>query len=187
MHPRLAAMATLGREIAMPASVLVCLAAFGSADIGNTGASVAERVAPPPTTDTALVIRPPAIAFAAADVGAVSRKVTEMVTEEPAKAPVEPEPDPIVTAALTNSPEVLPAEAQPSRQMKRAWRLWSLGTLIAPLVRPPPVRLTFAISVQLKRSASTVISGSFTSVRPRKTPSGSRKRGKSPSNEKAGW
>ena len=91
MHPRLAAMATLGREIAMPASVLVCLAAFGSADIGNTGASVAERVAPPPTTDTALDIRPPAIAFAAADVGAVSQRVTEMVTEEPAKAPVEPE------------------------------------------------------------------------------------------------
>ena len=114
MHPRLAAMATLGREIAMPASVLVCLAAFGSADIGNTGASVAERVAPPPTTDSALAIRPPAIAFAAADVGAVSQRVTEMVTEEPAEAPVEPEPDPIVTAALTtNSPEMLPAEAQP--------------------------------------------------------------------------
>jgi hypothetical protein len=105
-------MATLGREIAMPASVLVCLAAFGSADIGNTGASVTERVAPPPTADTALVIRPPAIAFAAADVGAVSQRVTEMVTEEPAKALVEPEPEPIVTAALTNSPEVLPAEAQ---------------------------------------------------------------------------
>ena len=34
--------------------------------------------------------------------------------------------------------------------MKRAWRLWSLATSIAPLVHPPPVRLTFAISVQLK-------------------------------------
>lgn len=112
MHPRLAAMATLGREIAMPASVLVCLAALGSADIGNSGASVAERVAPP-TSDAALAIRPPAIAFAAADVGAVSQRVTEMATEEPAKAPVEPEPDPIVTAALTNSPEVLPAEVPP--------------------------------------------------------------------------
>lgn len=113
MHPRLAAMATLGREIAMPASVLVCLAALGSADIGNSGASVAERAAPPPTSDTALAIRPPVIAFTTADVGGVSRTVTEMVTEEPAKAPVEPESDPIVTAALTNSPEVLPAEAPP--------------------------------------------------------------------------
>lgn len=90
MHPRLAAMATLGREIAMPASVLVCLAALGSADIGNSGASVAERAAPPPTSDTALAIRPPVIAFTTADVGGVSRTVTEMVTEEPAKAPVEP-------------------------------------------------------------------------------------------------
>ena len=113
MHPRLAAMATLGREIAMPASVLVCLAALGSADIGNSGASVAERAAPPPTSDTALAIRPPVIAFTTADVGGVSRTVTEMVTEEPAKAPVEPESDPIVTAALTNSPEVLPAEVPP--------------------------------------------------------------------------
>lgn len=113
MHPRLAAMATLGREIAMPASVLVCLAALGSADIGNSGASVAERAAPPPTSDTALAIRPPVIAFTTADVGGVSRTVTEMVTEEPAKAPVEPKSDPIVTAALTNSPEVLPAEVPP--------------------------------------------------------------------------
>ena len=95
----------------MPASVLVCLAAFGSADIGNTSASVVERVAPPPTTDTALAIRPPAIAFTTADVGTVSRTVTEMVTEEPANAAVKPESDPIVTAALTNSPEALPLEA----------------------------------------------------------------------------
>ena len=114
MHPRLAAMATLCRETAMPASVLVCLAAFGSAGIDNTGASVAEQVAPPPAADTTLPVQPPAIAFSTADVTAVSRSITE----ESAQAAIKPntdksEPDPIVTAALTNSSEVLPAEAPP--------------------------------------------------------------------------
>jgi hypothetical protein len=123
MHPRLTAMAALGREIAMPASVLVCLAVLGSADVGNTGAPVAERAAPP-AIDTALAVQPPTIAFGAADVAAVTRSVTE----EPAKAAVKPETakpdadkpdtaksesDPIVTAALTNSPEVTPTEAPP--------------------------------------------------------------------------
>src|SRR5580692_9513824 len=112
MHPRLAAMATLCRETAMPASVLVCLAAFGSAGIDNTGASVAEQVAPPPAADTTLPVQPPAIAFSTADVTAVSRSITE----ESAQAAIKPntdksEPDPIVTAALTNSPEVAPTEA----------------------------------------------------------------------------
>jgi hypothetical protein len=107
MHPRLAAMATLCRETAMPASVLVCLAAFGSAGIDNTGASVAEQVAPPPAADTTLPVQPPAIAFNTADVTAVSRSITE----EPAQAAATQEPDPIVTAALTNSPEVAPTEA----------------------------------------------------------------------------
>jgi hypothetical protein len=107
MHPRLAAMATLCRETAMPASVLVCLAAFGSAGIDNTGASVAEQLAPPPAADTTLPVQPPAIAFNTADVTAVSRSITE----EPAQAAATQEPDPIVTAALTNSPEVAPTEA----------------------------------------------------------------------------
>jgi hypothetical protein len=74
-------MATLCREIAMPLSVLVCLAAFGSADIGNTDASVAERTATPPTTDTALAVRPPPIAFGAADVAAATRSMTEKPAE----------------------------------------------------------------------------------------------------------
>jgi hypothetical protein len=123
MHPRLTAMAALGREIAMPASVLVCLAVLGSADVGNTGTPVAERAAPP-AIDTALAVQPPTIAFGAADVAGVTRPMTE----EPAKAAVKPETakpdtdkpdsaksesDPIVTAALTNSPEVASAETPP--------------------------------------------------------------------------
>jgi D-alanyl-D-alanine carboxypeptidase len=109
MHPRLAAMAVLCRETAMPASVLVCLAAFGSADIDKTRASVTGPAASP-TIDTVLAVQPPAIAFTTADAGNVSRSVAETVTEKPAEAPVKPEADPTVTAALTNSPDVPPAE-----------------------------------------------------------------------------
>jgi D-alanyl-D-alanine carboxypeptidase-like protein len=118
MHPRLAALATLCREIAMPASVLVCLAALGSAGIDHTGASVAERAAPP-AIDTTPAVQPLPIAFGAADVADVTRSMTE----QPAKAAIKPdtakpdtdksESDPIVTAALTNSPEVALAEAPP--------------------------------------------------------------------------
>jgi hypothetical protein len=118
MHPRLAALATLCREIAMPASVLVCLAALGSAGIDHTGASVTERAAPP-AIDTTPAVQPLPIAFGAADVAGVTRSMTE----EPAKAAIKPdtaksdtdksESDPIVTAALTNSPEVAPAETPP--------------------------------------------------------------------------
>src|ERR1700733_12973130 len=120
MHPRLAAMATLCRETAMPASVLVCLAAFGSAGIDTTGASVAEQVPPPPTTDTTLAVQPPAIAFSTADVTAVSRSMTEA----PAEAAIKPdtaksEPDPIVTTALASSSEVPPAEAPPKPAEER--------------------------------------------------------------------
>ena len=98
----------------MPASVLVCLAAFGSADIDNNAASFVARAAPPPATGTRLAVEPPTIAFATADVAAASR----LITEEPAKAQakpeqLKPEPAPIVTAALTTSSEALPAEAPP--------------------------------------------------------------------------
>ena len=129
MHPRLATMATLCREIAMPASVLVCLAGFGSADIGNTGASVAERTATTPPTDTALAVQPRPIAFGAADVAAATRTMTE----KPAEALIKPdtdkpdtdkpdagkpdagkaESDPIVTATLASSSDAPPAETPP--------------------------------------------------------------------------
>jgi hypothetical protein len=56
----------------------VCLAAFGSAGIDNTGASIAERVARSPTTDTKFAIQPPPIAFGTADVATVNRSMTEL-------------------------------------------------------------------------------------------------------------
>ena len=96
----------------MPASVLVCLAVLGSADVAHTGASVAEHAAPP-AVDTAPAVQPPPIAFSAADVADVTRSMTE-----PAKAAIKPdtdkpESDPIVTAALASAPEAAPAETPP--------------------------------------------------------------------------
>ncbi len=115
----------------MPASVLVCLAAFGAAGTGNTTASVTERVAPSPADDTKLAVRLPAIAFIAADIAAVDKPLTKDPAEAQAlheAAPQEAvknevllhqsdlhEPDPIVTAALTNPSEVLPAETPPKQ------------------------------------------------------------------------
>lgn len=96
----------------MPASVLVCLAAFGSTEIDNTGVAVAERAAPSPTADTPSTVRPPPIAFGAADVAAVSR----LMMQGPAKAVVKPEPNPIITATLNSLdllPEVLPESVPP--------------------------------------------------------------------------
>ncbi len=90
MTPRLAALATLSREVALPAVVLVCIAASGFTATGTT------RAVPP-------------IALAAADTTA-AKPVMEPAPS-PATAEVNvaaPEPQPIVTAALNNSSEMMP-------------------------------------------------------------------------------
>jgi hypothetical protein len=112
MHARLATIAALCREAALPASVLVWLVAFGPTGIDSTGAiSIVTPVQPVVATETRLTVQPPAIAFGAADVAAASRSVTEQSIETPAPH----EPDPIVAAALTGSSEMLPAEAPPKQ------------------------------------------------------------------------
>jgi hypothetical protein len=102
MHPRLATTAALCRETALPALILVCLAASGPAGLSNTGAaSTVTRDAP---SLAAFGIQAPPIALSAADAGIVSQPTPE----ETSAAPASLEADPIVTAALTNSPEMLP-------------------------------------------------------------------------------
>jgi hypothetical protein len=108
MNPRLAAMAALGREVAIPASVLVWIAAFGSAGIENTGAApIVERPAPSLAAIAKFADQLPPISLAAADTMAAGRPVMETVAAEATPASLEPEP--IVTAALTDSSEMLPA------------------------------------------------------------------------------
>jgi hypothetical protein len=117
MNPRLAAMAALGREVAIPATVLVWIAAFGSAGIDNTGAApIVARPAPSLAAVATFADKLPPISLAAADAVVAGRTVTE--TEAAEATPASREPEPIVTAALTDSSEMLPPEttAEPVAQ-----------------------------------------------------------------------
>jgi hypothetical protein len=114
MNRRLAATAAWCREAALPASVLVWIVASGSAGIDHTGAApIAERPAPSVAAVAATADKLPPISLAAADAVAAGRTVTETAVAEPASASHEPEP--IVTAALTDSSETLPPEASPAQ------------------------------------------------------------------------
>ena len=122
MNPRLAAMAALCREVAIPASVLA-FAAFGSAGIDNIGAApIIDRLAPLLTADATFADKPPPTASSAADhvvaadVVAASRSITEAPAADP--RPVAREPEPVVTAALTDSLEMLPPETPPDQVAK---------------------------------------------------------------------
>jgi hypothetical protein len=122
MNPRLAAMAALCREVAIPASVLA-FAAFGSAGIDNIGAApIIDRLAPLLTADATFADKPPPIESSAADhvvaadVVAANRSITEAPAADP--RPVTRQPEPVVTAALTDSSEMLPPETPPDQVAK---------------------------------------------------------------------
>jgi hypothetical protein len=117
MNPRLAAMAGLCREVAIPASVLA-FAAFGSAGIDNIGAApIVDRLAPLLRADATFADRPPPIKSSAADdVVAAGRSIAEAPAADP--RPVAREPEPVVTAALTDSSEMLPPETPPDQVAK---------------------------------------------------------------------
>jgi hypothetical protein len=114
MNPRLAALAALCREVAIPASVLASIAAFGSAGIDNTGAApIVERPAPSFTAVGKFADKLTPISAAAADAVAASRSVTETAAAE--VTPASHEPEPIVTAASTVSSEMLSPETSPQQ------------------------------------------------------------------------
>jgi hypothetical protein len=114
MTPRLAAMAALCREVAIPASVFAWLAAFGSAGIYHTGAApIVDRLAPALAADVQVADKPQPIAFAAADVVTASRSIAEPAAAD--ATPASHQPEPIVTAALTDSSETLRPETPPEQ------------------------------------------------------------------------
>jgi hypothetical protein len=116
MNPRLAAMAALCREVAIPASVLA-FAAFGSAGIDSTGAaSIVDHFAPLLAAEAAFADKPPPIVSSTADVVVASRSATEVTAAEP--SPVAREPEPVVTAVLTDSSEILAPEIPPDQVAK---------------------------------------------------------------------
>jgi hypothetical protein len=126
MNPRLAAMAALCREVAIPASV-VAFASLGSAGIGNTGASsIVDRLAPllaanatfadKTFTDKTFADKPSPIAASAVDVVAADRSLTEVAAAD--LTPAAREAEPMVTAALTDSSEMLAPESPPDQATK---------------------------------------------------------------------
>jgi D-alanyl-D-alanine carboxypeptidase len=126
MNPRLAAMAALCREVAIPASV-VAFASLGSAGIGNTGASsIVDRLAPllaanatfadKTFTDKTFADKPSPIAASAVDVVAADRSMTEVAAAD--LTPAAREAEPMVTAALTDSSEMLAPESPPDQATK---------------------------------------------------------------------
>lgn len=111
MTPRLAAMVAMCREMVMPACVLACIAAFGSAGIDDTGAAANVEPAAPSLTAVDAADKLPPIALAAADAATAGRAMIE--TTAAAATPASHQPEAIVTAALTDYSEVLPAEISP--------------------------------------------------------------------------
>ena len=136
MNSRLVALAALCREVAIPASVLVWIAAFGSAGIGSTGAApIINHLAPLLTADATFADKPPPVVSGAsgtvslttppasvatdAAVSVATEAAPTVATEAAVEpAPAAPAPEPIVTAALTDLSETLPTEASPERITK---------------------------------------------------------------------
>jgi hypothetical protein len=115
MNQRLAALTTLCRELAIPASVFIWLATLGS---GAT--PMVDRLAPALAADASFADKLQPIAVGTADVSAAGISVTEAA--DAAITPASHEPDPIVTAALTDSSEMLRPETppEPATQMSTA-------------------------------------------------------------------
>ena len=108
MNPRLASMAALCREGAIPALVLAWIAAFGSAGIDHSRAApIVARIAPLLTADAKFADKAPPIVATAVSVIPATISVAKAPV---AAAPAPREPDPIVTASLTDPSEVLRPE-----------------------------------------------------------------------------
>jgi hypothetical protein len=126
MNPRWTTIVALCRELAIPASVLVWLAVFGSG-----AAPIVDRLVPALAADASFAEKPKPVVIAAAEVVMASQPVAEAAVAEPTPAaqeanvtPASHEPEPIVTAALTDSLEMLPPETPPEPLAK-------MGTAVA--------------------------------------------------------
>jgi hypothetical protein len=139
MNPRLTASAALLRELAIPASVCVWLVAFGSG-----AAPIVDRLVPALAADASFADKLQPVVVRPVDVVMATRRVTEPAiadvltpskpaaepavadatpaTQEANATPASREPEPIVTAALTDTSETLPPEtpAEPAAKTTTA-------------------------------------------------------------------
>ena len=119
MNLRLAAMAGFGREVALPASVLVWMVASGFAGADRSAAApIVDRLAQSLTADANFAdkIKIQPVAPRTIDVATASKPVMETATAY--IAPAAREPEPVVTAALTDSAQALPPENPPQPEAK---------------------------------------------------------------------
>jgi hypothetical protein len=122
MNLRLAALVGFGREVALPASVLVWMVASGFAGADSSAAApMVDRLAQSLTADAKFAdnkfadkIQP--VASRSIDVVPASKPVTEAATAD--MAPAAREPDPVVTAALIASAPALPTGNPPQQEAR---------------------------------------------------------------------
>jgi hypothetical protein len=122
MNLRLAAVAGFGREVALPASVLVWMVASGFAGADSSAAApIVDRLAQSLTADAQFAdnkfadkIQP--VASRTIEVVTASKPVMQAATAD--IAPAAQQPEPVVTAALTDSALTLPAENPPQQEAK---------------------------------------------------------------------
>jgi hypothetical protein len=114
---RLASMAVLCREVAIPALVLAWIATYGPAGIDKTTAApIAERLAPSLIAGAKLVDKLPPIALGAADLEPVRKPVTDQHAVDTTSALQELKP--VVVAALTDSSEMLRPDTPPVQSLE---------------------------------------------------------------------
>jgi hypothetical protein len=117
MNLRLAAVAGFGREVALPASVLVWMVASGFAGADRSAAApIVDRLAQSLTADANFADKIQPVASRTTGVVAASEPVMQAAAAD--TAPAAQQPEPVVTAALTASAPALPVESPPQQEAK---------------------------------------------------------------------
>jgi hypothetical protein len=119
MNLRLAALAGFGREVALPASVLVWMVASGFAGADSSAAApMVDRLAQSLTADASSADKIQPVVPRTINVVPASKPVTQAAIAD--MAPAARELDPVVTAALIASAPALPAENPPQQEAKES-------------------------------------------------------------------
>ena len=117
MNLRLATLAVFGREVALPASVLVWMVASGLAGADRSAAApIIDRLAQSLTADANFADEIQPVAPRSIDVATASKPMTEAAIADIPPATAQPEP--VVTAALTDSAPTPPPENPPQQEAK---------------------------------------------------------------------
>jgi LAS superfamily LD-carboxypeptidase LdcB len=117
MNLRLAAIVGFGREVALPASVLVWMVASGFAGADrSTAAPIVDRLAQSLTADANFADKIQPVASRSIEVITASKPAMQAAAAD--IAPAAQQSEPVVTAALTASAPALPPENPPQQEAK---------------------------------------------------------------------